>query len=531
MTALRSETAILIDPGVRGVGVDPDILLSSLKGMGTGRTMLVPGLALHPELLTRAVKSSEAHSAVVVTAESERPPIAELRTWAAAGGLAPLAVQAVALDILGARRSPTERSAYAVRMVRSAMAELGAAETAKAGRRPVGASLSRRGLLSGCSTTWVPVVEVDARACLGTLRCRRCIEACPEDALHIREGVLSAEPVVDDGRCGACSGCLDVCPTGALSLAGHDTATMARRLRALIQGDDGAAAPALIISCHRAAEPVHRLGQQGGLPGWLVLELNCLGGVGSAWHLAALATGAPAVQILPCASCRDRASLTKELDFTRNLLAALGDARAAQRVGVLPKGGLRLRRAIRAAEGLTAVVDGTGVDRMPAQGAVQSSARVAAWAVGELRRALGTPIQDGDRRPVVIRGEGAPLGVLQAAQGCTACGVCARSCPAGALSLLAGSGSTELFLDPAACTGCGVCVESCPQSVLDVRPGVDLVLLVGGRVPITRATVPDCLGCGESIPALPADANLTTLPAGLVGRCPRCRQTALVATF
>ncbi|MEP7191911.1 MAG: 4Fe-4S binding protein [Actinomycetota bacterium] len=530
MASLRSGTAIFIDPGVRGVGVDPDTLVTSLHCLGIGHTMLVPGMARHPELLTRAVKTSGGRTAVVVTAEFDQPPIAELRTWGAAGGLAPLGVQVVALDILQARRSATERSAYAVRMVRSAMAEVGATYTAKAGRRPVGASLSRRGLLRACTTTWVPVVEVDAGACLGALRCRRCIEACPEDALRIPQDVLSSEPVVDVTGCGACSRCLDVCPTGALSLAGHDTGTIAQRLRALIQGGDGAAAPAVIISCHRAAEPVHRMGQRGGLPGWLVLELSCLGGVGSAWHLAALATGARTVQILPCASCRDRASLTKELDFTRNLLAALGDAGAVQRVGVLPEGGLRLRQAILAAEGLTALVDGTGVDRTPAQGAVQSSARVAAWAVGELQRALGTPIQL-DGRPVVIRGEGSPLGVLVAAEGCTACGVCARSCPTLALSMVAGSGSTELILDPAACTGCGVCVETCPQHVLDVLPGVDLSLLAGGCVPITRAALTVCLGCGESIPALPADANLTTLPAGLVGRCPRCRQTALVASF
>ena len=530
MTGARSGTAILVDPGVRGVGIDLDALVTALRGVGTGRTMLVPGLAHHPELLTAAVKASGAQRAVVVTAEFERPPVAELRTWGAAGGLDPLGVHVVALDILRARRSTTERSAYAVRMVRAAVAALEAPGTAQAVRRPVGASLSRRGLLSLRATTWVPVVEVDAGTCLGTLRCGRCVQECPEDALQIREDTLGAVPVVDAIRCGACSRCLDVCPSGALVLDGHDPGTLAKRLQALLQGGDGAAAPALLIACHSAAEPVHHLGQRGGLPGWLVLEVSCLGGVGSAWHLAALAAGARTVQVLPCERCLGRGSLTKEVRFTRDLLAALGDADAARRVAVLPSGGPRLQQAVLDVDRLTALVDGTGADRLPAAGTIGTSARVAAWAVGELQRALGRPAQDRHGRPLVIRGEGAPLGFLRVAKGCTACGVCARTCPARALGLRAGIGSTELVLDPAACNGCGVCVDTCPEVVLEVVPGVNLELLAGGGLPIARVAAPACSDCGESVPALPADAHLTSLPPGLASRCPRCRQAVLVAS-
>ena len=535
MRGVRSDTAILVDPGVRGVGIDLDALVSALKRLGTGRTMVVPGLARHPELLTGAVKAFEAQRAVVVTAEFGCPPIAELRTWGEAGGLDPLGVQVVALDILHARRSTTERSAYAVRMVRAAVAALDTPGTAQAVRRPVGVSLSRRGLLSGRATTWVPVVEIDALACLGTPRCERCVQACPADALQTPESVLGAPPVVDASRCQACSGCLDVCPSGALSLDGHDPGTLAQRLQALLQGGDGSAAPALVIACQSAAAPVHDLGERGGLPGLLVLEVACLGGMGSGWHLAALAAGARTVQVLPCERCLDRGSLTRELHFSRSLLVALGDVDAARRVGVLPAEGLRLRRALLAVDGLTVLVDGTGADRMPAPGALETStrvaARVAAWAVGELQRALGRSAEDQHRRPLVILGEGAPLGVPRAAQGCTACGVCARTCPTRALSLSAGLGSAELVLDPAACSGCRVCVGTCPEGVLDVVPGVDLDLLAGGCVPIARVAAPTCPDCGEIVLALPATVHLTSLPAALASRCPRCRQEALVASM
>ena len=532
---MHSGTAILIDPNVREVGIDLDALVTTLRSLGLGRTTLVPGLTRHPELITGAVKVSgapRARTAVVVSAEVAYPQMAKLRTWGEAGGLSPLGVQVVALDILRAQRSPAEGSAYAVRMVRAAVAALDAPGAAPAVRRPLGIALSRRALLSGRATTWVPVAEVDAHACLGMLRCGRCVLACPENALQILEGLPGAPPAVDVSRCGACSRCLEVCPADALRLDGHDPGTLVKRLQALLQGGDGGPVPALVIACERAAEPLHRIGARGGLPGWLVLELSCLGGVGSAWLLAALAAGARSVQFMPCARCLDRGSVTQEVAFTRALLAALGDVDAAQRVGVLLEA--QLQRAVLAANGLTALVDGTGADRMPEPGAIETSAgvppRVAAWAVAELRQALGTPVLDRHREPRTIRGKGAPLGALRAAErGCTACGVCARTCPTRALSLSTGL-STQLVLDPAACTGCGVCVGSCPEDVLEVIPGVDLALLVSGIVPIARVAVAACPDCGESVPALPAAAHLTSLPAWLSERCPACRQVALVAS-
>ena len=553
LTEVPSDTAILIDPAVRGVGLDVGDLVTALRALEAGRTALVPGLTRHPELLAAAVRGTGLRKAVVVATEIGCPTVSELRTWGEAIGLDPLGVQVVALDILTAGRTADERPAYAVRMVRAAVASLSASGVAEAARRPVGASLSRRALLSGRATTWVPVVRVDAAACVGTARCERCVQACPEGALHLQVDSPGAPPVLDVSRCQACSGCLDACPSGALSLYGHDPGVLVQQLRALLQAEDGATAPALVISCQSAAEPLHRLGERNGLPGWLVLELTCLGAVGSAWHLGALAAGAVTVQILPCARCRDRLSLTEGVDFTRDLLTALGDPDASRRVGVLPAREPQLRRALSASGGRTPIVSGTAPCGIPEPDTIRTAAQVAAWAISQLQSALGSapagmttglapprdlvapprdlvaPPYNAEALPRMVLGQGAPLGVLRAAGGCTACGVCARTCPTRALSQTTEAGITSLVLDPAACTGCGLCVQTCPEGVLDVVPGVDLDLLVGGPAPIIRVTATTCPDCGDTVLALPAGANLRPLPAELAGRCPRCRQAALLA--
>ncbi len=548
MTGASPRTAIVIDPGVRRVGIDLDILVTAVGGQGLGPAMIAPGLARHTELLTAAVKASGAQRAVVVTAELGCPPIAELRTWGVAGGLAPLGVAVVALDILGAGRGTTERLAYAVRMIRAEVAALAQSATSQAARRPVGASLSRRALLRARATTWVPIVRVEPATCVGGAQCGRCVRWCPEEALQIREDDLSgAPPVVDPSRCGACSRCLDVCPTGALKLDGHDPRTLTTRLRALLNGGDGSAAPNLVIACQRALEPLQRLGQRSGLPGWLAMDVSCLGGVGATWYLTALAAGARTVQVLPCTSCRDQPSLASGLAFTQDLLSALGDVDANARVAVLPATGSQLRRAVLAAGGLTAVVEAAGADPIPTSDANQALPRLAAWAVGKLERAMERRHQDGpdqegpdqrrpehDRQPTpprVILGQGSPLGMLQAAPGCTACGVCARTCPTQALSLRPGAGSTDLVLDPAACTGCRVCLDTCPEGVLGVVAGIDLDLLAAGIAPITSVHEEVCPDCGDNVPPLPPGANLTRLPAELTSRCPPCRQAALVASL
>jgi len=60
------------------------------------------------------------------------------------------------------------------------------------------------------------------------------------------------------------------------------------------------------------------------------------------------------------------------------------------------------------------------------------------------------------------------------AQLCTACGLCARFCPTGALKFLSDGQSFALTFQPSFCLGkgCNACEIACPERAITTRPAV-----------------------------------------------------------
>lgn len=107
-----------------------------------------------------------------------------------------------------------------------------------------------------------------------------------------------------------------------------------------------------------------------------------------------------------------------------------------------------------------------------------------------------------------------PPGVLLAAAGCTACGVCVRGCPAEALALDETDAGRLLRQDVARCTDCGECLRLCPEGAL-TRAGPVSWRDVRERTVRTLATVTvvaTCRRCGQPLP----DGR------GEAGLCPVC---------
>jgi ferredoxin len=95
---------------------------------------------------------------------------------------------------------------------------------------------------------------------------------------------------------------------------------------------------------------------------------------------------------------------------------------------------------------------------------------------------------------------------------CSACGVCARVCPTGAICEEAEKGSHyRLHFDASACTNCGLCQEACPLIEFDEL--FALADIAGGQSRIVASVeLSSCVVCGEVVPSGRGEA------------CPTCKK-------
>ncbi len=88
------------------------------------------------------------------------------------------------------------------------------------------------------------------------------------------------------------------------------------------------------------------------------------------------------------------------------------------------------------------------------------------------------------------------VGLALTAAGCTASGVCVRSCPEGALSLWTEGDATDLRFDPGRCSGCGLCIERCDRGALSASGHVPWSAVVHSvPVVLARTTTTRCGRC------------------------------------
>lgn len=103
-----------------------------------------------------------------------------------------------------------------------------------------------------------------------------------------------------------------------------------------------------------------------------------------------------------------------------------------------------------------------------------------------------------------------PSGALLRATGCTACAVCVKGCPSGALALDGGPTVLTLTQDAARCTDCAECVRLCPEDALSrVRALTweDLRDRTAVR-PLATVAAVTCARCGQAVAVRHADHGL-----------------------
>lgn len=404
-------------------------------------------------------------------------------------------------------------------------------------------------------------VSVQGEHCLNRrhkdANCRLCVDACPTEAIRLQPaGVWPAspasgsatssspgpqEPHLDAERCVNCGLCLHLCPTEVFTQRGAPESTTAQTV-ALTSGN----AIALICPRHpnpnRTRAPVDVV----------VRHKRCLASLSVSRLLELSDGGRRAVWLddSPCTACpigQVQSAIVRTATAANHLLQAFGRPPA-------------IRTYHRHSEELLdtpiqrQVIDGDRpeLSRRHFFGALgQLARRTAATAIAEslpapasggplpverrlphrvppgrerlfrrLKR-LGTPAETPIPTATIPFAE-----VLIDGGACSACKLCARFCPTGALNFAADGERFALYFKPAICIDCGLCAVACPEDA--VRFGAEIApqalvadtweLLVSGRLA-------PCAGCGEPT-AVPEDGAEGSAAAEDAPRCYVCRRGA-----
>lgn len=461
-----------------GSGRDLDALSARLAA--TDARVRLADLTRAGEVARAATECGADRLVVVRAGPGDRAP--SLQTEARSACIDPLGVVVVDLGDAPAAwgSGATERAALLV---------AGAAAKARAygGSRPEHAraqfsvGMDRRAFLRMSAPEQRAVPSVPAR-CAAQQGCRRCREACPVEAISW----YGERMHVDKRRCTSCGICASACPTGSIELPGWTEAEVEAQLAGLADRAIAGLSPrGPVFVCRSNAAALRRRAGGGDAPGWLPVEVPCVGMLTMSLLLRAVALGADAIGIVPCgAGCAPgQASVAQErIALCRDLLAAMGGD--GDRIVVLS-----LESAA------WDLVASTAAIRAPSLRAPDPRpARRAADAVLALAQAHGAPdvLDLADARSPL-----ATVSIDSAA--CTGCLSCVDACPTGALGSDGERGAVAVSFDATLCGGCALCAPRCPESAIRVRQGIDLAALARGRVPIFRDSAPRCERCQEPI--------------------------------
>ncbi|HMW29551.1 MAG TPA: 4Fe-4S binding protein [Plasticicumulans sp.] len=272
--------------------------------------------------------------------------------------------------------------------------------------------------------------------------CRRCIEACPAEAIESLLDRVRVNPNLCQGG-GACA---SACPSGAIVYRYPPAADTLLRLRKLLttyRRAAGGERPVLVfMDEHAGIDPLAWPGRV------LPVLLAETASAGMDLWLGALAYGAAAVRVLraPDLAPKLERALDEQLGFARAILAGLGWP--AEALGWLAVDG----------DPLT----GAEMPAMPAAGYAGSEAkRERLWAaIDHLHAHAPQPAE------VLALPQGAPFGqILVNPETCTLCMACVSVCAPKALA--DGGEEPKLRFVEAACVQCGLCETACPEHAIE----------------------------------------------------------------
>ncbi|WP_170421582.1 4Fe-4S binding protein [Ruegeria arenilitoris] len=301
--------------------------------------------------------------------------------------------------------------------------------------------------------------------------CTNCLNICPTGAITSAGEHVEIDPMI----CAGCGSCAAVCPSTAITYEDPPVSALLSRMHILARTfrRAGGTAPRLLVHDAYGTELIRLAARFGrGLPADVIpLELSVISGFGHAEMLAGLAHGFARVDVL-LAPTTERDALDREVALAQAIAGP--DA-----LGVLDEAD---------PDALSDILYGQQVpppltDPVLPLGNRRQIARLAAQALN--------PQADA---PLPLP-ENAPYGAVAVdTDACTLCLSCVSLCPSGAL--IDNPDKPQLNFQQDACLQCGLCKGICPEDAITLVPQLDLSDAALSQQVLNEEEPFACIECG-----------------------------------
>ena len=306
----------------------------------------------------------------------------------------------------------------------------------------------------------------------GQTACTNCLDICPTGAITPAGDHVAIDPMV----CAGCGACAALCPSTAITYDDPPVGHVLSRMQTLASTfrKAGGTAPRLLVHDAHGAEMIRLAARFGkGLPSDVIpLELQVISGFGHAEMLAALAHGFASVSVL-LAPTTERDALTRELDLASAI----------------------------AGDGKVSLIDEADPDAMSDVLYVESAPKPLDTPVlplgnrRQITRLAAQALNPNSDAPLTLP-QGAPYGaVLVDTDACTLCLSCVSLCPSGAL--VDNEDLPQLRFQEEACLQCGLCSNICPENAIALKPQLDLTDQALTQVVLNEEEPFACIECGS----------------------------------